>query len=172
MKKYFVCSFQILIFLLLLNNPLAHAAQDPSQEDIKERIQPVGKVFVGDSSVQHWLPRPMLIPLSQAPETTSPETPIRQSAQPPVSVSALDAGKRAYESKCVICHGVGLAGSPKFGDKQAWQTRADKGMAVLLDHAIHGFNAMPPKGTCTECSDKDLEAAIRYMATQSGAKVD
>ncbi|HUH58299.1 MAG TPA: cytochrome c5 family protein, partial [Pseudomonadales bacterium] len=29
---------------------------------------------------------------------------------------------------------------------------------------VEGLNAMPPKGTCGDCSDDDLMSAINYMS--------
>ncbi|MGB5729137.1 MAG: c-type cytochrome [Thiogranum sp.] len=38
----------------------------------------------------------------------------------------------------------------------------------MLATAVSGLNAMPPKGTCADCSDEELKAAIEYMLSQSG----
>ena len=70
---------------------------------------------------------------------------------------ALDA---KFNKSCNICHGQGLMGAPKIGDKAAWAPRLAKGKAVLLDHAKNGFNQMPPRGTCTDCTDEDLSKLI------------
>ena len=83
------------------------------------------------------------------------------------TIQAFDAGVSVYNSKCIICHGSGVAGAPKTGDKAAWAPRIATGMDTLLANAIKGKNAMPPKGTCTECSDADLAAAIEYMVSKS-----
>ena len=83
------------------------------------------------------------------------------------AVPAFDAGVSVYNSKCVICHASGVAGAPKLGDKEAWAPRIAAGMDAMLANAIKGKNAMPPKGTCTECSDADLAAAIEYMVSKS-----
>jgi cytochrome c5 len=74
-----------------------------------------------------------------------------------------DKGKEIYDTKCTTCHAAGVAGAPKFGDKAAWAPRAALGMDALLKTAITGKGAMPPKGTCMDCSDDDLKAAIEYM---------
>ena len=41
-----------------------------------------------------------------------------------------------------------------------------QGMDALLQSAINGKNAMPPRGTCGTCSDDDLKAAIEYMVSK------
>jgi cytochrome c5 len=33
----------------------------------------------------------------------------------------------------------------------------------MLKNSKQGLNAMPPKGTCTQCSDAQLQAAIQLM---------
>lgn len=72
-------------------------------------------------------------------------------------------GEKIYKTNCLVCHAAGVAGAPKMGDKGAWAPRVAQGMDVLLSHAVKGFKAMPPKGTCASCSDADLKAAIEYM---------
>jgi len=79
------------------------------------------------------------------------------------AVLASDDGKKIYDTKCFVCHASGVAGAPKFGDKAAWEPRIATGMDAMLAVAITGKNAMPPKGTCMDCSDDDLKAAIQYM---------
>ncbi|GLK60626.1 c-type cytochrome [Azotobacter vinelandii DJ] len=67
---------------------------------------------------------------------------------------------------CNACHGTGLLNAPKVGDSAAWKTRADAkgGLDGLLQSALSGLNAMPPKGTCADCSDDELKAAIGKMS--------
>jgi cytochrome c5 len=72
-------------------------------------------------------------------------------------------GKKIYDTKCSVCHASGVAGAPKFGDKAAWEPRIATGMDAMLAVATTGKGAMPPKGTCMDCSDDDLKAAIQYM---------
>ncbi|WP_026075630.1 c-type cytochrome [Noviherbaspirillum massiliense] len=82
------------------------------------------------------------------------------------TVSA-DAGKKVYEATCQACHGAGIAGAPKFGDKAAWAPRLQQGKATLYDHAIKGFQGksgmMPAKGG-SSASDEEVKAAVDYMA--------
>ena len=83
----------------------------------------------------------------------------------PVMVSA-DSGKKAYDTACIACHGAGIVGAPKFGDKSAWSARVDQGVAVMYEHAIKGFQGkagvMPPKGGST-LPDAEVKAAVDYM---------
>ena len=74
-------------------------------------------------------------------------------------------GKAVYDKTCHVCHGTGLAGAPKFGDKAAWAPRIATGMQTLHNTAIHGLNAMPPKGGNMALSDAEVTAAVDYMVS-------
>ena len=76
------------------------------------------------------------------------------------------AGKALYESACMVCHAVGVAGAPKFGDKAAWAPRLAVGFEEVLKIATTGKGAMPPKGGST-ASDADFRAAVQYMVDAS-----
>ncbi|MDX1725106.1 MAG: c-type cytochrome [Pseudomonas sp.] len=65
---------------------------------------------------------------------------------------------------CGACHTAGVLDAPKIGDTAAWQARATNGVDGLLANAIAGINSMPPKGTCADCSDDELRAAIEKMS--------
>lgn len=68
-----------------------------------------------------------------------------------------------YERSCIVCHAV-RAGAPMAGFEPAWKARVVKGHALLLAHARDGFNAMPAKGLCSDCSDEDLSQLIHFMS--------
>jgi cytochrome c5 len=78
-------------------------------------------------------------------------------------------GKAIFTSTCSVCHGAGIAGAPKFGDKAAWAPRIAEGTATLYQHALNGFQGktgvMPPKGGNTALSDDDVKAAVDYMVS-------
>ena len=71
-------------------------------------------------------------------------------------------GEQFYQGACFACHGTGALGAPKSADD--WAPRLAKGADTLLSHAINGFNAMPPRGTCMDCSDDEISAAIDFMS--------
>ncbi len=76
-------------------------------------------------------------------------------------------GEGVYKGGCVACHGAGIAGSPKFGDKVAWASRIAQGKPTLYEHAIKGYigkaGAMPAKGGNNALADADVKAAVDYM---------
>lgn len=86
------------------------------------------------------------------------------SAAPAASASAGAAeGKKVYDTTCVVCHGAGIAGAPKFGDKAQWAAHLKLGIDTLHNSAIKGKGVMPPKGGNASLSDADVKAAVDYM---------
>ncbi len=73
-------------------------------------------------------------------------------------------GEQVYNMHCAACHSSGVMNAPKHGDKAAWAPRLKQGDAVLFQHAKNGYKAMPAMGTCSECTDAELKAAIHYNA--------
>lgn len=100
--------------------------------------------------------------------TVPPPVAAPEAAAAPVAVAAADAGKTLYGQACIACHGAGIAGAPKFGDKAAWAPRIAEGAATLYQHAITGFQGkagvMPAKGGST-APDADVKAAVDYMVS-------
>ncbi|HLR30632.1 MAG TPA: c-type cytochrome, partial [Paenalcaligenes sp.] len=78
----------------------------------------------------------------------------------------LEIGKKLYDGNCFACHAAGVAGAPKFGDAEAWKPYTDTGLETMLEVAIKGTGAMPPRGGST-ASDEELEAAILYMISET-----
>ena len=93
----------------------------------------------------------------QACVTEEPAGPLATTAAAGMS------GEEVYTKFCFVCHANGVAGAPKMGDPAAWSERMDKGMDAIRANTINGINAMPPKGTCMQCSDDELNAAVDYM---------
>lgn len=124
----------------------AHLQEDPVyQRELLARIEPVARVAVAgqDNSALE-------------PQTTAP------------AAAAVDlGGEDVYNQACVACHGAGVAGAPKFGDKAAWGPRITQGADTLHQHAIAGFQGkagfMPPKGGRTDLSDQSVINAVDYM---------
>jgi len=77
--------------------------------------------------------------------------------------------EQVVQTTCGACHQTGAAGAPKIGDKAAWAPRLAKGLKGLLQSAVKGLNAMPPRGGNPDLSDAELEGAIALMGNQSGA---
>jgi cytochrome c5 len=79
------------------------------------------------------------------------------------------AGEAVYAGLCVACHGAGVAGAPKLGDKTAWGPRIKQGFDTLVKHATEGYKGMPPKGGGADLDPQDVARAVAWMADQGGA---
>lgn len=79
-------------------------------------------------------------------------------------------GKAVFEANCKACHGGLIPGAPAVGKKEDWAPRIKQGKDTLHKHALEGFNAMPAKGGNGSLSDDEVNAAVDYMANESGAK--
>ena len=81
--------------------------------------------------------------------------------------AAPKSGEETFTQVCSACHGAGIAGAPKAGDKGAWASRIAKGKEVLYDHALKGFQGgsgvMPAKGGRADLSDDLVKAAVDHM---------
>ncbi|MET0291106.1 MAG: c-type cytochrome [Steroidobacteraceae bacterium] len=76
-------------------------------------------------------------------------------------------GKGVFDAACTACHGAGIAGAPKAGDKGAWGPRVAQGKDTLYKHAIQGFTGkagiMPAKGGRADIDDDLIKAGVDYM---------
>lgn len=138
----------------------ARDTADPlMQAQAHERIKPFGQVAVAgqDNSA-------IAIETPPAPAAGN------EGGGAPAAPAKASDPKFVYETACAVCHGMGLAGAPKFGDKGAWGPRIAAGKATLYKHAIEGFQGsvgfMPAKGGRADLSDDAVKAVVDYMVSQ------
>lgn len=127
----------------------AHALEDPLlKASVTERIAPVGKVAISGED----------------------NSAVEEKVAAPVALKEVP-GDEVYNTTCVACHGSGLAGAPKLGDKAAWSARIAVGNDTLHKHAIEGYTGksgvMPAKGGMTSVTDASIIAAVDYMVGKS-----
>ena len=82
-------------------------------------------------------------------------------------------GKQIVQHYCANCHAVNPIipiGAPRIGAASDWRLRMKKGMRELVKQTDIGLNAMPPRGGCFECSDKQLTLAILAMLPEKPPK--
>jgi cytochrome c5 len=111
---------------------------------VAERIKPVGEVTVAAA--------------------------VANAIIPSANAAGAD-GKATYDTACMACHGAGVAGAPKLGDKAAWKDRIAQGNDTMYNHALKGFQGkkgfMPAKGGNAALKDDAVKAAVDYMVSQS-----
>jgi cytochrome c5 len=93
-------------------------------------------------------------------------------AAAPVVVAAASAadlaiGEKVFGASCVSCHGAGVLGAPKLGDKPSWTPRIAQGTAVLYKSAMDGVRMMPPRGGNAALKDEELKAAVDFMVSKA-----
>jgi len=132
---------------------------DPSMApaEVAKRIAPVAKVEIDPNAAA---PAP-------AAAAAPAAAPVPAAAIPPAPAKTAKGGadgKATYDGVCHVCHGAGVAGAPKFGDKAAWAPRIKQGKGTLYASALKGKGAMPAKGGNASLSDDAVKAAVDYMA--------
>jgi len=157
LKKFFsiLIGLFVLMLLLIVSARIITSgvesdtgAKDPMvQAAIEKRIKPFGAVNVGQAGSG-----------GQAAQ-----------AQAASGGSSLT-GKQIVDQTCAACHGTGVMGAPKIGNKGDWEPRIKKGVATLLKHAENGFKNMPARGGKSSLTNEDLKHAIAYMLSQVGVK--
>jgi len=115
------------------------AADHLAGHSVEERTKPSGKVYKEGDDV------PVAKPVVA------------------VSTGGTRSGEEIYKASCATCHASGLAGAPVLGDAAGWKDRVANGNETLFQNAIKGFNAMPPMGMCTDCSEDEIKATVNYM---------
>jgi cytochrome c5 len=81
----------------------------------------------------------------------------------PAAPAGPRSGEDVYKASCFACHGTGAMDAPKPGDSAEWEKRLGKGFDAVLQNAINGINAMPARGTCANCSDDEIKAAVEFL---------
>lgn len=77
-----------------------------------------------------------------------------------------DEGQQIVKQYCSTCHAshpMIALGAPRIGSKKDWEPRVKQGLDTLFLHTTEGFNAMPARGGCFECSDQQLREAIAFL---------
>lgn len=121
-----------LLAALGLSVSAAALAATDKEAQIVERIKPVGDVYLAGAE----------------PEQAAPTGP--------------RSGDQVYNAVCIACHTGAIPGAPVKGNADDWAPRLAKGMDVLVNHALNGFNAMPPQSAMA--SEEEIRAAIEFMS--------
>ena len=146
----------VIVVLILFTFSIAFLARDLGFKDdssqnpsrmttTEERIQPVAGVYMGEDGAAA---------IQEAAATSGSEQKIAFDG-------SLD-GQMMYASVCSACHTTGAAGAPIPGSP-AMAERAGKGLDTLVQSAMDGLNAMPPRGGRPDLSDEQIRAIVDFM---------
>jgi cytochrome c5 len=129
---------------------VAHVLTDPIlQQSVEKRVANPARIAVAgqDNSA-----------LAIAPVSTATTT---------ATAVVLKDGTEVYENVCKLCHGLGIGGAPKTGDKAAWASRTAQGKSALYEHALKGYTGkagvMPAKGGRPDVSDELVRQAVDHL---------
>lgn len=93
-------------------------------------------------------------------------------AGPAVTAAVPKNGMELFQQVCTACHGAGLVGAPKAGDREAWASAIAEGKPTLYMHALNGFTGktgtMPAKGGRTDLPDALIKQGVDYMLSLVG----
>jgi cytochrome c5 len=138
-----------------------------SEDAIAERLKPVGQVSVLSAAGEDSTPEAPASDQTAGAAESTPQATIAGKGEPSGAPAAANAGEQVYNTSCQVCHGPGIAGAPKVGDKAVWEARIAQGIDALYANAINGKGTMPPKGGAMSTSDDDIRAAVDIMVSKS-----
>lgn len=122
-----------------LSASTAWALDDMARAAIEARLKPIGEVTVGGNA----------------------------QAAAPAAPRAARSGKEVVQATCAACHATGAIGAPKIGSHDDWAPRMANGIDALVQSAIRGKGAMPPRGG-GDYGDDEIRAAIEEMLQGTG----
>ena len=139
----FAFTFTIIVIAKILNSGDKSIDEAALSKAVHARIAPIGTVVTDPAA---------LLKVSAA----APHAPL--------------SGEQVVGQVCSACHGSGVLGAPKIGDKAAWggRLKTDGGIDGLLANAEKGKGSMPPRGGNPDLSNDELKAAIQQMLKQTG----
>lgn len=126
------------------------------RERAEQRLQPVGAVRMdGDAA-------PVDMARADGAEASNGE-----------ANGAVRTASEIYQSTCTACHGQGVMNAPRSGDEEVWEALlSERGLDGLVENAINGKAAMPPRGGDPSLSDEEVRSAVVYMLEEAGQPVE
>lgn len=139
----FLFAFTIIILVIAnsMYNSDAKLTDNRVQQDIADRIQPVGQVYIGE------------VPAAAGQLVATEAT----------AVAVAMSGDQVYQQVCASCHTSGIMNAPMLGDAAAWEARLVKGTETLYANAINGIGVMPAKGGRADLADDAIKAAVDHL---------
>lgn len=72
-------------------------------------------------------------------------------------------GVTIYLLVCASCHDRNVPGVPQLANRADWTERLQKDLHTLYRNTLTGYNAMPEKGLCEDCTNEELKRAVVFM---------
>lgn len=140
------------IFAGTFDQSTREARAQLERERTERRLQPVGAVHRdGDA----------------------PPVELQAAAPEEADDDVVRSGAEVYQAVCMACHAQGVMNAVKTGDGDGWQALLDeRGFDGLVENAINGIRAMPPRGGDRGLSDEEVRDAVVHMLEESGISVD
>ncbi len=138
----------------------ARAESSLSDEEIKQAVQLMISKATGASAKNA-----SGIATTATVATTAAIAAPAVTKEPVQTVEIPAAVKEVVDTTCAACHISGVANAPKYGDKEAWAKRMEKGIDAVTSSAITGIGAMPPRGG-SALNDEQMKIAIEYMLSK------
>jgi len=138
----------VLIFVARSMHEQSSDGENPALAALAaDRVAPVGAVRSGDEGAAALAEAQAVAAAAAAPAE-------------PVEVN----GESVYNGLCMACHNAGVSGAPIPGSDDMVARLNERGIDLLVDHAINGFNAMPARGGNPALTDEQIRAAVEFMA--------
>lgn len=154
--------FEVERAVVYMANKSGASFKEPAEPAQEKAAEPAAKAAAPAATPAPAAAAPA--PAAPKAEAAKPAAAAPAAAAPAATASATidPAGEKLYKSVCFACHAAGVAGAPKFGDKAAWAPLIATGMDHMVEIAIHGKGAMPPRGG-SQATDAEVHAAVEYM---------
>ena len=78
-------------------------------------------------------------------------------------------GADVYQAICSHCHGSGVAGAPRFENREDWAELIAEGQHIVTAHGWVGVRAMPTRGGHDDLSIEEFARAVAHMGNSAGA---
>ena len=72
-------------------------------------------------------------------------------------------GADVYQAICSHCHGSGVAGAPRFDNREDWSDLIAEGQHIVTAHGWVGVRAMPARGGHEDLSIEEFSRAVAHM---------
>lgn len=153
----FLVMLGLILFAHHLNGKVVYPADSGSQQQLADRIAPVGAVYAGATGAAA-----QAAALAAASASAAANVPFG---------GRTDGAEIFNNGPCTGCHTAGVAGAPKLDGAGIGARVAQQGIEELIKKATSGFTGtagtMPAKGGNPALTDDQIKAVVEYMVAQS-----